>query len=62
MDAHGALLAYIEADGTVGAPDLEYLGEVTAPNADSKGFVTDRDDRTSSEPPNNPTPRPVCSR
>ena len=49
MDAHGALLAYIEADGTVGAPDLEYLGEVTAPNADSKGYVTDRDDNLVAE-------------
>ena len=44
VDARGELLAYIEADGTVGAPDLEYLGEVTAPNEASKGFVTDKDD------------------
>ena len=44
VDAAGELLAYIEADGTVGAPDLEYLGEVTAPNEASKGFVTDKDD------------------
>ena len=44
VDRTGELLAYIEADGTVGAPDLAYLGEVTAPNGNSTGYVTGKDD------------------
>jgi hypothetical protein len=44
INAQGNLLAYIEADGTVGAPDLDYVGEVTAPSDASLGFITDRND------------------
>ena len=44
MGARGERLGYIEADGTVGAPNMDYLGEVTAPNENSMGFVTDEDD------------------
>ena len=44
VDVTGEVLAYIEADGTVGSPSLAYIGEVTAPNANSNGFVTDKDD------------------
>ena len=49
LDARGELRAYIEADGTVGAPNLDYLGEVTAPNDSSKGFVTNADDELIAE-------------
>ena len=49
MDLHGDLLAYIEADGSVGAPDMAYIGEVTAPNEASVGFVTDKDDELVAE-------------
>lgn len=44
LNARGELVGYVEADGTVGAPDLSYVGEVTAPNANGVGFVTDESD------------------
>ena len=41
----GRVLAYIEADGTVGSADLEYLGEVTAAAPPtSMGFITNAED------------------
>jgi hypothetical protein len=49
VDARGELIAYIEADGTVGDPNLQYMGEVTAANANSVGFVTDRFDELVAE-------------
>lgn len=49
VDATGALRAYIEPDGTVGDPALEYVGEVTAPNANTIGFVTDKFDELVAE-------------
>jgi len=44
VDPRGELIAYIEADGTVGDVNLAYVGEVTAPNGSSLGFVTDAND------------------
>lgn len=44
VDPRGELIAYIEADGTVGDVNLAYVGEVTAPNGNSLGFVTDAND------------------
>ena len=49
LDAAGAPVAYIEANGTVGTPSMEFLGEVTAPNAASVGFSTDMSDELVAE-------------
>lgn len=41
----GRVMAYIEADGTVGSADLVYIGEVTSAAANnSVGYITDIDD------------------
>ena len=44
VDPRGELIAYIEADGSVGDVNLEYMGEVTSANANSVGFITNADD------------------
>ena len=45
------VLAYIEADGTVGGPDMSFLGEVSGPRSggDNKGYVTDGNDEMRAE-------------
>lgn len=49
VDSAGVLLAYIEENGTVGDPDMDYVGEVTAPNDNVVGYVTNKDDQLVAE-------------
>jgi len=49
LGPHGQVLSYIEADGTVGDANLQYLGEVAAARGSSAGFVTGADDKLVAE-------------